>query len=59
LLQSVLKSADARLRVQVVCVQTSSEHANSSHSFALLRERNERPSSNRAANQTDEFPPPH
>src|SRR5262249_30300546 len=33
--------------------------ANSPHSFALLREHNERPASRRTNNQCDELAPPH
>src|SRR5262249_36180571 len=47
-------------QVQAVCVKPpASKHANSPHSFALLRERNERPASCRTNNQCDELAPPH
>jgi hypothetical protein len=45
------------MHVQVVCV-CSSEHANSSHSLALLRVRGERPRC-RAAKKRDELAPLH
>src|SRR5262249_27772821 len=47
-------------QVQAVCVKPpASKHANPPHSFALLREHNERPASRRTNNQCDERAPPH
>jgi putative ABC transport system substrate-binding protein len=43
----------------MLVANAESEHANSSHSLALLRERHERPCSCRAANNLDELASPH
>src|SRR5262245_20948460 len=58
LLQSLVKCRHAGLYFRIVS-RHSREHANATHTSALLRARHQRPCCRRAAEQRDELAPSH